>query len=517
MTDVARHKGKRIPVTLSLLLAGVAFAGLVSSIIESPQSEAEFLHAHLNPTSIESELLWEAVNFDLPEQDKLKLGRIITRSESSNSISEIQSVLTGQALDAAQKNTCSATNTTCNIPLRLNRRLRAVEVNKDFRVVNIEEKSLRVNLETKFDASDVTLQGISQETRILRFYQTQSGWVNNASEVVDTKRSTFPNRKGQFSDNFSKRFTGLNYYPASASWADFWKKFPLADIQSDLEKAKSLNVNSLRIFLNHNYFDKAETREEGLAKLRTFLDMCESKDIKVLVTFFDLRPNYTLSNWANDIQHIDSVLSNIHQHNAILGIDLKNQPDLDFENWGNGLVEGWLTVMARHVQTQYPNLAITAGWSKAENALRLKDVFDFITYHEYENPEGFQDRLNSIVAAVDEKPVMITELGSTVWHPPFIRRFAESAQAKRLQIQLKQAGTANGVFVWTLNDFDHVGKDVVGPLPWRQAQQRHFGLIRADDTFRPAADILKSFGNRPERARGETNLTHFKSTQKTTF
>ena len=517
MTDVALHKRKRIPVTVSLLLAGVAFAGSISSILESPQSEAEFLHAHLNPAVVESSLQWKPVGFDLPKQDKLKLGRIITKSERPKSISELQNVLTGQALDAALKNTCSATKTTCNIPLRLNRRLRTVEVNKDFRVANIEEKSLRVDLETESVAGEVTLKGISQETRILRFYQTQSGWVNNTSEVVETKLSSFTHRKGKFSDSFSKRFTGLNYYPASASWAGFWKEFPIADIQSDLENAKSLNVNSLRIFLNHDYFDKADTRKEGLAKLSTFLDMCESKDIKVLVTFFDLRPNYTLSNWANDIQHIDSVLSIINKHNAILGIDLKNQPDLDFENWGNGLVEGWLTVMARHVQTQYPKLAVTSGWSKAENALRLKDVFDFITYHEYENPEGFEDRLNSIVAAADEKPVMITELGSTVWHPPFIRRFGETAQAKRLQIQIEQADTANGVFVWTLNDFDHVGKDVVGPLPWRQAQQRHFGLMRADDTFRPAADVLKSFGNRSELACNETNFTNFQLPQKSTF
>lgn len=517
MTEIALHKKKRIPVTVSLLLAGVAFAGLGSSILESPQSEAEFLHAHLNPAAVESEVQWEDIGFDLPEQDKSKLGRIITKSERLKSILELQDILAGQALNAALKNTCTATNTTCNIPLRLNRRLRALEVNKDFRVANIEEKSQRVDLETESVSSEVTLKGISQETRILRFYQTQSGWVNNVSEVVEAKRSSFTNRKGKFSESFSKRFTGLNYYPASASWADFWKEFPIADIQSDLENAKSLNVNSLRIFINHDYFDKADTREEGLAKLRTFLDMCKSKDIKVLVTLFDLRPNYTLSNWADDIQHVDNVLANISNHSAILGIDLKNQPDLDFENWGNGLVEAWLTVMARYVQTHYPNLAVTAGWSKAENALRLNDVLDFITYHEYEDPEGFEDRLNSIIAAVDEKPVMITELGSTVWHPPFIRRIGESAQAKRLQIQLEQAGGANGAFVWTLSDFDHVGKDVVGPLPWRRAQQKHFGLLRADGTFRPAANILKSFGDRSEPARDETNLTQFQSTQKTTY
>jgi len=161
--------------------------------------------------------------------------------------------------------------------------------------------------------------------------------------------------------------------------------------------------------------------------------MCERKDIKVLVTLFDLRPNYTFSNWASDIIHIDSILSHIPNHNAVLAIDVKNQPDLDFENWGHGTVEAWLTVMARHIQMKYPNLAVTTGWSKAENAVRLKDVFDVITYHEYENPKNFEDRLNSIIAAIGEKPVMITELGSTIWRPPFIKRLGESAQAKRLE------------------------------------------------------------------------------------
>jgi len=351
----------------------------------------------------------------------------------------------------------------------------------------------------------------------LRFYQTQSGWMQNLSESIDSETPSFTDREGKFSQSFNKRFTGLNYYPGSASWADFWKEFPVSEIEADLENAKALSVNSLRIFLTHDYFDNVDTRKEGLSKLKRFLDICESKDIKVLVTLFDLRPNYTLSNWASDIAHIDSILSNISNHNAVLAIDVKNQPDLDFENWGHGTVEAWLTVMARHIQMQYPNLAVTTGWSKAENAVRLKDVFDVITYHEYENPKQFEDRLNSIIATADGKPVMITELGSTVWHPPFIRSLGEFAQATRLEKQLDQANQANGVFVWTLNDFDHVGKEVVGPLPWRQTQQKHFGLLREDNTFRPAADVLKSFGNRSVNEPAETTFINFQTTQKSTF
>jgi len=515
MTELIRHKKKHSPLTALVLLAGVAFAGLVASIIESPQGEHNYLHAHLSAAAVKSVVKWEPTSFDVPQQDRLKIARIIAQSESARSASDLKNGLTGQALDAALKHMCLPENKSCTVALRVNRTLSVADMNNDFRVANIQDKSLRVNLETQGETTDVTLLNISKETRILRFYQTQSAWMQNASESLKREIPSFSDREGKFEQSFNKRFTGLNYYPASASWADFWKEYPVSEIDADLEKARALNVNSLRIFLTHDYFDNADTRKDALSKLKRFLDMCERKDIKVLVTLFDLRPNYTFSNWASDIIHIDSILSHIPNHNAVLAIDVKNQPDLDFENWGHGTVEAWLTVMARHIQMKYPNLAVTTGWSKAENAVRLKDVFDVITYHEYENPKNFEDRLNSIIAAIGEKPVMITELGSTIWRPPFIKRLGESAQAKRLESQLDQAGRAQGVFVWTLHDFDHVGKAVVGPLPWRQTQQKHFGLLRSDDTLRPAAHVLKTFGERSANAGAE--VKNFQSTQKRSF
>lgn len=510
MLKSALNKKKRFPITVSVLLAGVAVAGLISSIIESPQSEDNYLHAHLGAATIESEITWEPTSLDFPEQDSLKVSRIISETEQARSASDLQSGLTGQALDAALKNICLPDSNNCIVPLRVNRVLSVADLNNDLRVVNIEERSLRVDLDAKAENADVTLINISEETRILRFYQTLSGWVQNLSQSIDSETPSFAEREGKFTQSFNRRFTGLNYYPGSASWADFWKEFPVSEIEADLEKAQALNVNSLRIFITHDYFNNVETSEDGLSKLNKFLDICESKDIQVIVTLFDLRPNYTLSNWASDITHIDSVLSNISNHDAVLAIDIKNQPDLDFENWGQGTVEAWLTVMARHIQMQYPNLAVTTGWSKAENAIRLNGVFDVITYHEYGSPIDLDQRLNSIISAVKDKPVMITELGSTVWQPPFIRSLGESAQAKRLQKQLDQANQANGVFVWTLNDFEHVGREVVGPLPWRQAQQRHFGLLRKNDTRRPAADVLKTFG---ERSETEAAFNNFQSTQ----
>lgn len=490
---------KRSALTAVILLAGVTFAGVVSAFIESPQGENDFLHEHLEASKIQTNLNWEALEFDLPAQDKAKISKIITQAEHPIWTDNLKLILTDQALAEAQANMCTTSTQTCNVPARVNRQLSTVHLNKDLRVANVQETSRRIDLKVTTEAAGLKLMGMSDETRILSFYQTQSGWVQNRSTVINIKPISFKAREDQFRTQFEKPYVGLNYYPASASWAEFWEVFPKQEIESDLDATTALNVNSLRIFLTHSYFDGADTRGDALSKLEDFLDMCEARGHAVIVTFFDLRPNYTVSNWDADIAHVDNVLSRISAHKAVLGIDLKNQPDLDFEAWGQGRVKAWLTVMARHIQTEYPHLPVTTGWSNSKDATRLKDVFDFVTYHEYENPKGFETRLQNVMMAVGDKPVMITELGSTIWHPPFIKSIRENKQASRLDRQLEQAGQAKGVFVWTLNDFEYVSPDVVGPLPWRRAQQKHFGLIRDDRTLRPAAEILKNFGERSQQ------------------
>lgn len=503
---------KRGTVLAGILLAGVVFAGVVSAFIETPQGKNNFLHEHLEPVQRQTELNWKALEFDLPDQDKAKISNIISEAERPILTKDLREVLTGQALDAAQINMCAPNAEICNFQIRVNRQLSASHLNKDMRIVNVEENSRRVSLKLRVGTPGVELANLADEQRVLSFYQTQAGWVHNRSASVETNPVSFASREGQFGEKFAKTFVGLNYYPASASWADFWEIFPKDEIETDLEKAKSLNVNSLRVFLTHSYFASEDTREEALSKLDAFLDMCAGQGLTVLVTLFDLRPDYTVSNWDADITHIESVLSRIETHEAVLGIDLKNQPDLDFDTWGQGQVEAWLTVMARHIQTHHPHFPVTTGWSKAENAARLNDIFDFVTYHEYENPKEVGERLRQVRAVVGDKPVMITELGSTIWHPPFIKAIREKKQASRLQRQLDQMSQANGIFVWTLNDFEHVSRDVVGPLPWRRAQQQHFGIIREDGTLRPAARVLKTFGE-PSQRHSEKLSSEKQSTQ----
>ena len=486
------HMKKRFPTALAILLSGVVFAGVLSSFIESPIGSNDYLHEHLTAASDGPNAQWIGATFDLPPQDRKALTSIIRRVEQPNWTAGPTTPVTGQALAAAKEASCADIATSCKIAVRLGREFSEAHTNRDLRVTNVKETSLRVKYDLDREEGEIAIDEITNETRLFRFYQTQLGWTQKTSEVLESKPLIVENRDRRIAAKFSKGFVGVNYYPASASWKDFWTEFPLVEIKSDLRAIKNMKANSVRIFLNHEYFDDQTTQEDAKSKLRVFLDLCAAENIKVIVTLFDLRPDYRLSNLQQDVDHIDMVFAEVFDHSAILGVDIKNQADLDFQGWGQGLVEGWLTVMARHIQVTYPDLAVTVGWSQPTSAMGLKDVVDFVTYHEYGNPTGFAERLNEIKTRVNEKPVMITELGSTIWTPFRTTRSAEAKQASRLERQLDQALGADGIFVWTLNDFDHVGSEVVGRRPWRKSQQRHFGLIRADGSARPAKNILEA-------------------------
>ncbi len=497
---------KYLFVTLVILLCAIAMMGLASGRLFSPEHKNNFLHEHLNAISPIAEPLWEETDFALPKQDKRKILQIVTDTDKKSLSAANKRFLTGQALRSAQEKICTKQEKMCDVAIRLNRSFKVINGNNDLRVVNIKETALRVTVEMGTDGKDIKFNGLADETRLLRFYKTQTGWMQKLSQVMFIRMPVFNDRKNKFKEKFSQKYLGVNYYPASASWGDFWRNFPLEIIERDLQRIKKLNANSIRIFLTHDYFENNESRDEALSKLTIFLNLCDDYNIKVLVTLFDLRPNYDFKNLQADINHMNLILPTLISHKALLGVDIKNQADLDFKVWGQNHVETWLTIMIRHLQMQFPDVAVTVGWSKAQTATGLKDIVDFVTYHEYENPKYFVDRLNEIKKTINGKPVMITELGSTVWTPFSSKYKAETKQAKRLAMQLKQSDQAQGVFVWTLHDFDHVGREVVGALPWRQAQQKHFGLIRADGTARPAATIFAQYRVHQNSTQSLSNL-----------
>ena len=508
MRAISIHKTKRLPLTFCILLIAIALAGMAAAKLHKPPITAEFMHQHIRKKAAMSNFEWldsrkmaethESADYLLPRAVRQEIADILDKSDRPNGFGdgfeEAKTRLTGQALALYESRHCRQDQALCTLPIRLDRKLWLSQANRDSRVVNVKERSLNITLKLEDGEHGGRIDTMKEEMRLHRFYQTQSGWIQNTAETLHSEPFAIEPRAHKVAQKFKRPHIGINYYPATASWRDFWVEFPVKTIKADLKIMQDLKVNALRIFLNHDYFEDPQTRYSALLKLKTLLSLCEDYDIQVLVTLFDLRPSYEIAHWHADMQHLDRVMQILQGHKTVLGIDLKNQADLDFPVWSKNMVQSWLIVMARYLQSRYDDIAVTVGWSDASQALELDDVVDFISYHEYRPVEGFKERLDDIKARAGSKPVMITELGSTVWHPPFIKSVSEKQQAKRLAAQLSQSLPSAGIFVWTLHDFDEVGRDVVGPLPWRQAQQRHFGLLRANGSKRPSAEIFKAYG-----------------------
>jgi len=97
---------KRSFLTTLILFAGIIFAGLVFAHIETPDGQNDYLHEHLNALNIQTDLNWPTIEFDISEEHKVKILKIIKKSERSSSAAEMKSILDGQALKEVEAQIC---------------------------------------------------------------------------------------------------------------------------------------------------------------------------------------------------------------------------------------------------------------------------------------------------------------------------------------------------------------------------------------------------------------------------
>jgi hypothetical protein len=269
-----------------------------------------------------------------------------------------------------------------------------------------------------------------------------------------------------------ERLGGINYYPASAPWTDFWASFPVAEINADFQHIRAMGANSVRVFLNRRAFEAPARREQSLHRLERLLDLAQTHDLKVILTCFDMGVSYELADLTQGWSHLQRILEIAERHPAVALIDLKNEPDLDYRYWGAARVDLWLSTLLGMAQATYPDLSFTIGWSNARAALALADKVDIVSFHDFEAPSTLSERLAFVRNVAGSKPVMLTEIGHSRW-PTLPGRMT---QAEKLSTQLQQVVGLDGVLVWTLNDFDQIPDEVAGWRPWRKAMQAHYGL-----------------------------------------
>ena len=283
------------------------------------------------------------------------------------------------------------------------------------------------------------------------------------------------------------KIKGINYYPQKTPWNMFGDEFDIATIKTDFQLIKETGLNTIRIFIPYEDFGGADVKEAKLQKLNKVLDAAEDMDIKVFVTLFDFYGDYSVLNWTLTHEHLRKIVSRFKDHQAILGWDIKNEPDLDFESRGEDLVLNWLKSIIHQLRNIAPNHLVTIGWSNPESAVLLKDQVDLVTFHYYKDITELEVTYAGLIEEID-KPLVMGEFGISsykgFWNP---WGYDEKDQAEYHQLMQQFLKKVNISFLsWTLYDFNEIPASVVGHKPWRKARQRNFGFINSKGEEKPA-------------------------------
>ena len=311
--------------------------------------------------------------------------------------------------------------------------------------------------------------------------------------LVKTK-SDFYNPKALSNPFKISDLKGTNYYPQATPWDMFGDSFDPTIVAKDFKLIKSSGLNSIRIFVPYEDFGKSNVKSKKLEKLTTVLDLATENKLKVLITLFDFYGDYSVLDWSLTQHHATVIVSHIKDHEALLGWDIKNEPNLDFENRGKALVIAWLDKMIDHVKSIDVNHPITIGWSNIESAKLLTDKLDFITFHYYDNLDNLSQQYHALKSKIEAKPIIITEYGLSsyngFWNPLGNTEEDQTKYHKYIQTIFNENDIQ--FMSWTLYDFTEIPKEVVGGLPWRQNAQKHFGFIDKNGTKKASFKYISS-------------------------
>lgn len=274
---------------------------------------------------------------------------------------------------------------------------------------------------------------------------------------------------------------GFNYYPAKNPWNLFGDDFDSSVLRSDFKKISELGMNTLRVFVPYQDFGAGAMQAEKLGQLQELLDIAEEEKLWVMLTLFDFYGDYTRADYHATSAHLRQLVQAVGKHPMLLGWDLKNEPDLDFDSRGEARVLDWLEFMHAYLIKLDGQTPVTIGWSSPEAASHLEDKLDLVSFHYYRDPMDFKsdyDRLRKET----KKPILLQEFGrssySGIWN---LWRSSEQEQADYMGALLEVCKEVSIPYLaWTLYDFQQVPKQVVGSRPWRKAPQRHYGILNED-------------------------------------
>lgn len=292
--------------------------------------------------------------------------------------------------------------------------------------------------------------------------------------------------------NKLKLAKGINYYPQASPFKNFWINYDSLEVEKDFKLIKSLNFNSVRIFINYEQFGKGNVIPEMMERLGHLMNVAESNNIGIILTLFDFNSDFNLFNFTSTDRQLETILTKLKNNKALLAYDLKNEPDIDYNYQDSVLVNQWLSFIVKKAKLYDPNTPITIGWATADKAGFLSPELDFVSFHFYKNTKLLKSDIDNLRSKIGSKQLVISEYGKSdfqslifpIWNPKtFI-----FGQISDISKTLNKENIPR--FYWTLYDFKEVSSEVAGRWPWQKEPQKHFGLLDLEGKRKDTSDII---------------------------
>ena len=251
---------------------------------------------------------------------------------------------------------------------------------------------------------------------------------------------------------------GFNYTPANVAsprhHVDCWIHYDSATIKFDLDLAKSLNLNQVRVFVPFSVYTEDKVGLPG--KLRHFIRESHKRNIGVM-------PVVGSGPWLKDTtlrkqarEWAQFLIKEISNEPGLVMWDVMNEPD-------------WPTAPKEMVSRKFenakftaktfheldPNTPVTIGMAFVDGMIELADYVDVLQFHDYmPTREQIRNSINKAkaFAAKVKKPLIDGELGCIARANPYDVTLQEHMNAKvgwyiwELMIVRKGWGIVHGVF-----------------------------------------------------------------------
>lgn len=479
---------------LGLLTFGVAMA--YGAVQDRERTYRYFAEAMESPAEPQAQIRWEdpvrPLTRPFEAADAARVGRAMTEAWQALATAlhsgdgrALADQFAGVALARAETATAEARADGAGMVV-LRSTARPAFYHRDGSLLQVEADAMTARFAVT--GPDLAFFDVTMDRTLTTLTNETTGWRVFSHERQDARALAAPKAAP-----FAGRIAGINYYPAGTPWRAFWDGYDPAVIAADFDRIRGLGANAVRVFLPREDFLDPARRSVNLPRLADLLKQAAARGLQVVPTLFDLRGSYAPGTWSEDAVYLGAVLPVLAADpSAIAFIDLKNEPDLDFEREGRGVVLAWALSMIEVIRADAPGLRVTIGWSSVGAATALAERLDLITYHDYAPMQGSAARLDALRREFPGIPVVVTEIGASSFGLAFGLPSSPDKQARALEDRILSLAAAEGMMVWTLHDFPNPDPAAVGRSPWRRGIQSAFGLIAPDGTEKPAAATVRA-------------------------